>query len=150
MTTILLRDAIGLVLVALGIYLGLQPGKLGRIGFGRGTVAPREVPPLPRWVGLFIAAELLCLGAGLLVSDVVMHMSPHSVEAFFTFVGAFLFLVTMSVTAIVAGLSARQLPGFTAKTKSRVRGYRIIAFVYAGVAITMLFLAFLLPLLRHG
>jgi F0F1-type ATP synthase membrane subunit c/vacuolar-type H+-ATPase subunit K len=81
---------------------------------------------------------------------VVAHTPSHSAEQFFTFIGAFLFLVTMSVTAIVAGLSARQLPAFTAKTASRVRSYRISAFVFAAFGITLLFLAFLLPLIRHG
>jgi hypothetical protein len=151
MTSNLLRYAIGLSLAALGVYLGLQPQKVGRIGFGTpGGAVPKEVPSLPRWVGFFIAAELLCVGTGILATALVVHTSSHSVEEFFTFVGAFLFLVTMSVTAIAAGLSARQLPGFTAKTASRVRSYRISAFVFAAVGITLLFLIFLLPLLRHG
>jgi hypothetical protein len=143
MTSYLLRYAIGLSLAALGVYLGLQPQKLGRIGFGTpGGAVPKEIPSLPRWVGLFIAAELLCVGTGILATVLVVQ--------FFTFVGAFLFLVTMSVTAIAAGLSARQLPCFTAKTASRVRSYRISAFMFAAVGIALLFLIFLLPLLRRG
>jgi F0F1-type ATP synthase membrane subunit c/vacuolar-type H+-ATPase subunit K len=150
MTSNLLRYAIGLSLATLGVCLALQPRKLGRIGFGTGGAVPEEIPPLPKWVGVFIAAELLCVGTGILTWDVVVHTPSHSAEQFFTFIGAFLFLVTMSVTAIVAGLSARQLPAFTAKTASRVRSYRISAFVFAAFGITLLFLAFLLPLIRHG
>ena len=151
MTSNLLRYAIGFSLAALGVYLGLQPRKLGRVGFGTpGGALPKEIPPLPRWVGFLIAAELLCVGTGILVTALVVHTPSNSVKKFFAFVGAFLFLLTMSVTAIVAGLSARQLPGFTAKTASRVRSYRTSAFVFAAIGITLLFLIFLLPLLRRG
>jgi hypothetical protein len=142
------RYAIGLVSEALGVYLALHPKKLGRIGFGTpGGAVPREIPPLPRWVGLFIAVELLCLGTGILAWSALGH--PASVEALFTIAGAFFFLLTMAGISLIAGLSARQHPGFTAKTVSRVRSYRITAFVYAAVAIGLLFLVFVFPLVRH-
>jgi hypothetical protein len=142
---------VGLFLVPLGVYLALHPGKLGRIGFGTaGGAVPKEVPPLPRWVAWFIAANLLCIGIGLLTVAVWSPSHSHSAGALLTFGAAFLFFVTMALTAIVAGLSARQRPGFTRQTASRVRGYRITAFVYAAIALAILFLIFVLPFLHHS
>ena len=135
--------AIGLILTALGVHLGLHPGKLGRIGFGvPGGAEPKEIPPLPRWVGLLVATELFCFGVAALAWDVVVH------PEFFVAVGVLLFLVTWILVSIVAGFSARQQSGFTAKTASRVRGYRIAAFVYGAIGITLLLL-FLSPLIRQ-
>jgi len=146
----LLRYAIALCLDGLGLYLAFHPEKLGRIGFGNaGEAVPREIPPLPRWVARLMAAELLCLGTGIVVWSVLGHKASDSVEALLTIGGVFLFLVTMGVTSVVAGVSAQQHPGFTAKTASRVRGYRISAFIYAAIAIGLLFLIFVFPSLRH-
>ena len=146
----LLRYAIGFCLEAFGVYLALHPEKLGRIGFGTpGGAVPREIPPLPRWVGLFMAAELLGFGTGILAWSALGHTASDSVEAFLTLAGVFLFLFTMGLAAVLAGLSALQRPGFTAKTASRVRSYRISAFVFAAFAIGLLFLIFVFPFLRH-
>ena len=90
---------------------------------------------------MFVAAELFCFGVTALAWDVLVH------REFFVIVGVLLFLVTWTVVAIVAGFSARQQPGFTAKTASRVRGYRIAAFVYAAIGIAMLLVFFLLPVI---
>lgn len=140
----LVHYAIGLCLVVLGIGLGLQPQRLSRIGFGtpEGAVQ-KEIPPLPRWIGIFVAAELFCFGAGILARDAVSH------KELFAILGLFLFLVTWSVVAVAAGFSARQLPGFTPKTASKARSYRLAAFAYAAIGIAVLFLLFLFPLLRH-
>jgi len=140
----LARYAIGLCLAILGVHLGFRPQKLGRIGFGGpGGAVPKGIPPLPQWIGLFIAAELFCFGVTMLAWDTVVR------RQFFMVVGVFLFLLTWTVTAIVAGLSARQQPGFTSKTASQVRGYRVAAFIYAAIGIAMLLLFFLPPLMRH-
>lgn len=140
----LVRYAVGLCLIVLGVRLGLEPRKLGRIGFGvPGEAEPKEIPPLPQWIGRFVAAELFCLGVIILAWDIVVH------REFFVILGVLLFLVTWSVIAIVAGFSARQQPGFTAKIASRVRSYRVAAFVYAAIGIAVLLLLFLSPLMRH-
>lgn len=136
--------AIGLWLAILGVYLGLRPRKLGRIGFGGpGGAAPKEIPPLPQWIGIFVAAELFCFGVTMLAWHAVVR------RQFLVFFGVLLFLVTWTVIAIVAGLSARQQPGFTSRTASRVRGYRVTAFIYAGIGIAVLLLFFLPSLMRH-
>jgi hypothetical protein len=132
---------IGVFLAALGVFLGVQPEKIGRIGFGT-PVVPKEIPPLPKWLGRFIATELFFVGAVFLAWDLVVHREALSLVAY-------LFLFTESLVAIVAGISARQLPGFTAKTASRVRNYRTAAFLYAAVGITMLVIIFVFPLIRH-
>jgi len=146
----LLRIAVGLCLEALGVYLALHHEKLGGMGFGTpGGAVPSEIPPLPRWVALFTAAELLFLGTVILVWSALDHKASHSVDALLSMAGVFLFLVTMGVASVVAGVSARQHAGFTAKTASRVRSYRITAFVYAAIAIGLLFLIFAFPYFRH-
>src|SRR5689334_3358318 len=92
---------IGLCLTVIGLYLGLHPRRLGRIGFGvPGGAEPKEIPPLPRWVGLFVATELFCFGVTNLAWGWVVH------RRFFFFVGMLLFLITWTVVAIVAGVSA--------------------------------------------
>lgn len=98
---------------------------------------------MPRSIQLFMAAELLCFGVTVFAWDVVVH------KEFFTVIGVFLFMVTWSAISIAAGFSARQQPGFTLKTASRVRSYRITAFIYAAVGVTVLLLFFLLPLMQH-
>jgi|GEM_PF-3345249 len=85
----LARYAVGLCLALLGVHLGLHPRKLSRIGFGvPGGAEPKEIPPLPQWIGLFVAAELLCFGVTTLAWNVVAH------REYFVIVGVFLFLVT--------------------------------------------------------
>jgi hypothetical protein len=98
---------------------------------------------LPRWIGLFVATELFCFGVTILALDWVVH------REFFVFVGMLLFLITLTVVAIVAGVSARQQPGFTAKTALRVRSYRIAAFVYGAIGLALLVIVFLFPLIRQ-
>ncbi len=136
--------AVGLCLTGLGISLGLRPRKLGGIGFGvPGGAEPKESPPLPQWIGLFVAAELFAFGTAILAWDAVAR------RGLFVMIGALLFLITWTMSAIVAGVSAQQQSWFTSKTASRVRNYRVAAFVYAAIGFALLFLFFLLPLIRH-